>query len=121
MKLVHKAGNLALVAVATIGMTVLPAVSAQARPVPLCPAVVRACTWTQTAYEGDLRILFNEEPVVQPAARSVSNQDVQPWCFYERPFFDDQGQKREVGSGEVVSDLGFNANSAQQGACPQAD
>ncbi|WP_371631865.1 hypothetical protein OG693_00020 [Streptomyces sp. NBC_01259] len=51
----------------------------------------------------------------------MSNQDVQPWCFYEKPFFDDQGQKREVGSGEAVSDLGFNANSARQGACQQED
>ncbi|MEE1792612.1 hypothetical protein PUR28_17860 [Streptomyces sp. BE308] len=117
MKVTRRAGVRAVVAVAGVAMAVLPAVSAQARPVPLCPAVVGVCTWTETAYEGDLRLLFNEEPSLVPPVRSVSNQDVQSWCFYERPFFDDQGQRREVGAGSAVRDLGFDAHSAQQGRC----
>ncbi|WP_405608368.1 hypothetical protein [Streptomyces sp. NBC_01508] len=102
---------------ATVDMSVLPSVSARARPVPLCPAVVGVCAWTEAAYEGELRILFDEEQLVRPAARSVSNQDVQPWCFYERQVFDTQSKMREVGSGKAVSDLGFDDRSAQQGAC----
>ncbi|MFG3244917.1 hypothetical protein, partial [Streptomyces sp. NPDC048157] len=101
--------------------TPTPAASAQARPVPLCPAVIGACTWTEPAYEGDLRILFDQEPTVAPPTRSVSNQDVQSWCFYERPFFDDRGQKREVAAGEAVRDLGFDAHSAQQGPCQEPE
>lgn len=105
------------VATAALGTAVLPATQAQARPVPLCPLVVGVCTWTAPAFEGDLRILFNEEPFIQPAARSASNQDVQPWCFYEQPFFGKQGQMREVSAGEAVHDFGFDAHSAMQGLC----
>ncbi|MEE1794554.1 hypothetical protein PUR28_27910 [Streptomyces sp. BE308] len=121
MNLTRRARSLVLVVAAAVGMAVVPAVSAQARPVPVCPAVIGACTWTGTAFEGNLRILFDQEPTVLPPAQSVSNQDVQSWCFYERPFFDAQGQKREVAPGEAVSDLGFDAHSAQQGQCQEQE
>ncbi|WP_371776797.1 hypothetical protein [Streptomyces sp. NBC_01438] len=119
-RFMRNAGTLCAVAVASIGMTVLPAVSAQAAPAPICPAVVGVCTWTEAAYEGNLRLLFDEEPAVVPPVQSVSNQDFQPWCFYERPFFDAGGKKREVAGGQAVKDLGFAAHSAQQGRCQDA-
>ncbi|MCB5911988.1 peptidase inhibitor family I36 protein [Streptomyces pinistramenti] len=119
MKLMRKAGSLAVVTLATVAMTVLPAVSAQARTLPDCPQVAGVCTWTQAAYEGEGQIIFSEEQVIQPAVRSVSNPSRQTWCFYERPLFDDQGRKREIRSGRAVSDLGFNATSAKPGSCWQ--
>ncbi|WP_405434723.1 hypothetical protein [Streptomyces anulatus] len=119
MKFTHKVGTMAMVAVAGLGTAVLPAASANAAPFPVCPAVVAACTWTGTAYEGDLRLLFSEEQVITPGVRSVSNQDVQSWCFYKDPLF--SGQNREVGRGKAVRDLGFEARSAKQGGCSEEE
>ncbi|MEH0404303.1 peptidase inhibitor family I36 protein [Streptomyces griseus] len=119
MNLARGAGSLVVVAVAAVGMAVLPAASSQASPVPFCPAVVGVCTWTGAAYEGELRTLFQSEPGITPPARSVSNRDQQSWCFYGRPFFNTQGETREVARGEAVSDLGFDVHSAQQGQCPE--
>jgi len=120
-RLMHKVGLFAAVAAATLGTAALPATAAHAAPVPMCPMVVGVCTWTDPSFEGELRILFNEEPFIQPSVRSASNQDVQPWCFYEQPFFGKQGQMREVSTGEVVHDFGFDAHSATQGNCQYND
>ncbi|MFJ1958425.1 hypothetical protein ACIOGT_36160 [Streptomyces microflavus] len=119
MKLVKRAGSLAMVAMATIGMTVVPAATANAAPFPVCPMVVAACTWTEASYEGEMRLFFQEEPMLAPPVRSVSNQDYQAWCFYEQPFYGSGGQSRQVNPGEAVRDLGFDAHSAQQGSCQE--
>ena len=104
------------VAVASLGTTVLPATTAHAAE-PICPMVVGVCTWTEASFEGDMRIVFDEESVLVPPVRSAVNRDFQTWCFYERPFFDNRGQQREVNSGETVNDFGFDAHSAKQGQC----
>lgn len=116
-----KVALLSAVAMASLGTAVLPAAQAQAAPQPICPLVVGVCTWTEPGFEGDMRILFDEEPVLVPPVRSATNQDFQTWCFYERPFFDNQGQMREVNAGETVNDFGFGAQSAQRGQCDYND
>ncbi|MFD7427306.1 hypothetical protein ACFV6Z_09640 [Streptomyces sp. NPDC059818] len=117
----QKAGLFSAVAVAGLGTAVLPAAGAQAAPVPLCPRVIGVCTWTEPSFEGDLRLLFDEEAVLAPPVRSAVNQDFQTWCFYEKPFFDNQGKMREVNQGETVNDFGFGAHSAKRGQCEYND
>ncbi|MFJ4922313.1 hypothetical protein [Streptomyces sp. NPDC088725] len=117
----QKVGMFSAVAVAGLGTAVLPAASAHAAAQPICPPVIGVCTWTEPNFESDLRILFDEEPFIAPPVRSARNQDFQTWCFYERPFFDNRGQVREVNRGETVNDFGFSAHSARRGQCGYKD
>ncbi|QFR96696.1 hypothetical protein GBW32_31270 [Streptomyces tsukubensis] len=78
--------------------------------------VVAVCTWSGTGFQGNLNVYYNEEPQIPPT-RSVKNQDLNRWCFYEKPFFEEGGRTREVGKFENVKDLGFQARSARQEAC----
>jgi hypothetical protein len=114
--LLKKMGLLSATAAVSLGTAVLPAAQAQAAQ-PICPRVIAVCTWTEPNFEGDSRLLFDEEAVLQPPVRSAVNQDFQTWCFYERPFFDNRGQMREVNRGETVYDFGFSALSAKRGQC----
>ncbi|MGW0859258.1 hypothetical protein [Streptomyces sp. NPDC002690] len=112
----QKAAAFSAVAAASLGTGVLSAPAAQAAP-PICPLVVAVCTWTEPGFEGNLRLLFDGEGLLMPPVRSAVNQDVQAWCFYERPYFDNRGEMREVSVGEQVNDFGFEARSATQGQC----
>jgi len=120
-RLMQKLGLFTAVAAASLGTAVLPAAQAQAAAQPICPLVIGVCTWTEPNFGGELRILFEQEPVISPPVRSAANQDIQPWCFYERPFFDNRGQMREINANERVYDFGFDAHSAQQGRCQYDD
>ncbi|MFJ5846866.1 peptidase inhibitor family I36 protein [Streptomyces sp. NPDC092903] len=119
-RFMQNVGLFTAVAMAGLGTAVLPAATAQAAE-PNCPQVVGVCTWTEPSFGGDMRILFDGEPVLTPPIRSAQNQDVQTWCFYERPFYDNQGQMREVNANETVDDFGFDAHSANQGQCNYDD
>lgn len=118
MKLVRKVGSLAVVAMATVGMTVVPVVSAQARPVPLCPVVAGPVRGRRPPTRVTCESSRREGAGSARRGRSMSNQDVQSWCFLEHPFYDTGVNRREVRSGQAVSDLGFGARSAQQGCLP---
>jgi hypothetical protein len=119
-RFMQKVGLFSAVAVAALGTAVLPASAAQAAQ-PICPQVVGVCTWTDPGFEGGMRILFDEESALVPPMQSATDQDFQTWCFYERPFFDNQGQMREVNPGETVNDFGFSAHSAKRGQCAYND
>ncbi|WP_329174657.1 hypothetical protein [Streptomyces sp. NBC_01477] len=115
-RFMQKMGMFSAVAVVGLGTAVLPAAAAHAAE-PVCPLVVGVCTWTEPGFGGDLRILFDDEPAIAPPTQSARNQDFDTWCFYERPFYDNQGQMREVNRGETVNDFGFSAHSAKRGQC----
>ncbi|MFJ2812643.1 peptidase inhibitor family I36 protein [Streptomyces sp. NPDC087294] len=117
-RFMKKVGLASALVMAGAGLAALPTATAQAAaPYPVCPRVTAVCTWTEPSFEGEMRILFNGKELLQPPVRSALNQSFDTWCFYERPFFDNRGQMREVNRGEEVHDFGFPAHSAREGQC----
>lgn len=115
-RIAKKAAALTAVGLAAAGAAVLPAATARADPGFLCPRAVGVCAWTRPGGTGELRILFGDEPFIEPPVRSALNQTAGTWCFYRRPFHTGE-ERREVQPFETVHEFGFAAHSARRGRC----
>jgi hypothetical protein len=113
-RLIHWASLAAAVVTATVGL-ILPGSAAQAQPPFPCPRIQAVCAFTGPGGQGQLRLIFHEEAVIEPPIRSAANNIPGFWCFYSEPFFN--GQRREVSQFETVEDFGFGVQSAKPGQC----
>ncbi|MFD1544178.1 peptidase inhibitor family I36 protein [Nonomuraea guangzhouensis] len=93
----------------------LPASAAHADdPLP-CPRIYGVCAWTEPSGKGELKLLFGDDPYLEPPVRAVQNQTGGLWCFYAYPYF--QGERWQIAGGETVRDLGLDSRSARRGTC----
>jgi hypothetical protein len=115
-RFVRNSATLFAATAAFLGTAVLPSVSsAQAdEPVP-CPRVIGVCTYSESEAQGDLRLYFRDEPLADPAFRTVQNQTPEPWCVFENPYFGSPQQ--QVEPWETIRDLPFAAASLRRGPC----
>jgi hypothetical protein len=99
-----------LAALATIVGTIgLPATQAQAQPgqpgrpghghhhPSPCARIIAVCGFD---VEGDVVLLFEEEPAIVPPLLGAVNNDTQTWCFYAEPGFVDTVTRLDPGEHE---------------------
>jgi hypothetical protein len=113
-RLIHWAALAAAVVTATVGL-VMPGSAAQAQPGFPCPKIIAVCAFTGPGGQGQLRLIFDQEPVISPPIRSAMNNTPESWCFYSAPYFN--GPRRQVSPFETVEDFGFFVRSAKPGPC----
>lgn len=111
--------TVAAAAAATLtGMVALTASQAQAKPAAHAAAaqncmlpVLSVCAQD---VEGNTRQLFRPEPIIVPPLAQAENQDDQPWCFYERPGFENPVAQLLPGQSQRFDRAVF---SAKPGPC----
>src|ERR671914_1717457 len=111
---IRLAALVAAVVTSTVGF-VSPTAAAQVRSTFPCPRILAVCGFTEPNGQGDLVLIFEDEPEVAPPIRSAMNNTQDFWCFYSDPGF--AGQRRQVSRGETVQDFGFPVQSAMRGMC----
>ncbi|MEU4229686.1 hypothetical protein AB0F17_35770 [Nonomuraea sp. NPDC026600] len=97
---------------ASAAPTAATAATAQAVAPRPCPRIVAVCAYTAA---GALKLLFNDEPFIDPPIVWAANNTPDAWCFFSAPGF--SGDSREVAPGETVENFGFDVLSARPDAC----
>jgi hypothetical protein len=115
-RLIRWAALVAAVVPVTAGLvSPVAQAAAQTRSEFPCPRIVAVCGYTEPGGQGDLVLIFNDEPDLAPPIRSAINNTPDFWCFFSDPGF--EGQRREVSRGETVQDFGFAVQSAMRDGC----
>jgi hypothetical protein len=113
-RLIRSAALVAAVVTAAAGL-VSPVAGAAVRSEFPCPRILAVCGFTEPGGQGELVLIFEDEPWLNPPIRSAMNNTPDFWCFYANPDFG--GQRRQVSRGETVQDFGFPVQSAMRGMC----
>lgn len=115
-RFVKKMLTLSAVVGAAAGSAIMPAASAHADAQLPCYRIAAVCAWSEPGGQGELRLLFGPEFILDPPVQSAQNQTQEPWCFYREPGFRGD-ERRQVQPNETAYDFGFQAYSAKPGPC----